>query len=513
MPDKEKTGYTRLPFEAYLGDEPYAFISYAHQDENTVYQEITKWHQEGFNLWYDEGISAAGEWLEEIAEAIGGCSLFVVLISPRSVLSQFVKNEILYALDKSRPFLAIHMEKTGLPKGLELCMSGHQALRKYELEEDRFYRKLHHVLQGFLDTSGSNSKIDLLKPSGINRSNSKIDTRHLWPLIDKQGSERGLVLEESPEVEELKEIETAPPSESAGSAEDRVIPDTVIPEIEIPPLDGSIEEKVDLEHYPDTEGTTTSEGQSEFPATARRSLDNFPVLGKAFMVSEIECSMLWVNPGELCVNMPWSGDIEEVPIKAGFWLGERLVTQGDYIRIVGRHTNYFWDSDQLPIEQVSWLDCIEFCKALTALEQRGNRIPDGYEFRLPLELEWEYACRAGTITSHFFGSDPEELFAYAWVRGNSKHRTHQVCRKKPNPWGFYDMYGNVREWVQDSYFTSINEGFAKEIPEEFRISRGGGYMARRKDCDSSSRETNSLFHRFRNLGFRIAFSEVRENVP
>ena len=218
--------------------------------------------------------------------------------------------------------------------------------------------------------------------------------------------------------------------------------------------------------------------------------------------------MLWVEPGSLVVNLPWNKEAEEVEVSRGFWLGESLITQGDYLRIVGRHTNYFWDSDKLPVEQVSWLDCIEFCKALTALEWRERKLPEGFEFRLPLEIEWEYACRAGTNTPYFFGSDPDELFEYGWVRGNSKHRTHEVSQKKPNPWGFYDMYGNVREWVHDSYYTSINEGFSSEIPDEFRISRGGGYMARRKGCDSSSRVTNSLFHRFRNLGFRMALSGV-----
>ena len=492
--DQEKSSYTHPPFEAYLGDESYAFVSYAHQDVKTVYPEITKWNDQGFRLWYDEGISAAGEWLEEIAGAIGGCSLFIVLISPRSVVSQFVKNEILYALDKGRPFLAIHLEKTGLPKGLELCMSGHQALRKYELEEERYQRKLRNVLNGFLSSS---TKIDMIRPS-IDLPIRKIDTRHLWPGIES------LPKPPQPKVEEDQPTEEVA-SEEASSIEAKEEPATPV-------------EEVKEEAVPAKEPEPPAQEESVPPVVEPAApvievgdpedFTNVPNQGSPFTVSEIEYPMLWVEPGPLVVNLPWKDEPEVVNVTHGFWLGERLITQGDYLRIVGRHTNYFWDSDKLPVEQVSWLDCIEFCKALTALERREERLPKGFEFRLPLEIEWEYACRAGTETPYFFGTDPDELFDYGWVRGNSKHRTHEVSQKKPNPWGFHDMYGNVREWVHDSYYTSINEGLAGEIPDEFRISRGGGYMARRKDCDSTSRVTNSLFHRFRNLGFRMALSGI-----
>ncbi|MFP6855045.1 MAG: formylglycine-generating enzyme family protein [Opitutales bacterium] len=254
-------------------------------------------------------------------------------------------------------------------------------------------------------------------------------------------------------------------------------------------------------------------GEIEALPVGHESLDNPPILGDSFLVREIEYPMLWVDPGQVVVNVPWTGEAVDVPVARGFWLGERLVTQSEYQRIVGRHTNYFWESTEFPVEQVSWLDCIEFCKALTALERRERRLPAGYEYRLPLEIEWEYACRAESTSTYFFGDDPEEIEEFAWVRRNSDRRTHEVAEKKPNPWGFYDMYGNVREWVHDSYFISINENFAGEIPDEFRISRGGGYMSRDKDCESTSRETNSLFHRFRNLGFRFALSEVEEDSP
>ncbi|MBO94206.1 MAG: hypothetical protein CMI32_04820 [Opitutales bacterium] len=506
MLEKQHSSRMPPPFEAYLGDDPYAFVSYAHQDDKTVFPEITKWHKKGFHLWYDEGIPAGREWLEEIAEAIGGCSLFIVLVSPRAVLSQYVKNEILYALDKGRPFLAIYLEDTGLPKGLELCMSGYQALHKYEMEEGRYDRKLNNVLRGYL---GKSPTIDLLKPSISKRSKPKVEE----PEVEEPEEEAKV---EEPEVEEPEEEESKveePEVEESKEEESKVEE----PEVKEPKEEESKVEVVPLEDSEEDEATLTDisattlyqpDAIPDTPADSR--VHSRPVAGQPFFVNEIDYPLLWVDPGNLVVHLPWNGEAVEVSVTHGFWFGERLITQTEYQRIVGRHTNYFWDSNQLPVEQVSWLDCIEFCKALTALERRDHRLPANYEFRLPLEIEWEYACRAGTTTSFFFGSDVDDLHEYAWVRGNSKHRTHDVAQKQPNPWGFYDMCGNVREWVHDSYYTSINESLAGEIPDEFRINRGGGYMSRSKDCESTARDMNSLFHRFRNLGFRIALSEVHD---
>ncbi len=97
-----------------------------------------------------------------------------------------------------------------------------------------------------------------------------------------------------------------------------------------------------------------------------------------------------------------------------------------------------------PVEWVSWTDAGSFFRKLNEAQRAAGWLPDGFEFRLPTEAEWEYACRAGTTTD--FAGNPDEM---AWYDANSGKQTHEVGQKKPNAWGLYDMHGNLFEWCMD----------------------------------------------------------------
>ena len=129
-----------------------------------------------------------------------------------------------------------------------------------------------------------------------------------------------------------------------------------------------------------------------------------------------------------------------------------------------------------------------FCKWLSA--------KTGRYYRLPTEAEWEYACRAGTKSAYSFGDDASQLEQYAWFADNSEGAYKQVGKKKPNPWGLYDMHGNVAEWVLDQY---VPEGFPIDqlknvnpllVPKTLypRAVRGGGWDKTAADCRSAARE-------------------------
>lgn len=131
----------RMPFPAYRGKEPYIFISYAHLDADMVFREIKCFNEQGYNVWYDEGISPGNEWTGEIAHALENCALFVVFITPNSVDSFNVLNEINFALGDRKPFIAIHLKETVIGGGLKLQISTIQAILKYKMTEEEYVYK------------------------------------------------------------------------------------------------------------------------------------------------------------------------------------------------------------------------------------------------------------------------------------------------------------------------------------------------------------------------------------
>ncbi len=146
--------------------------------------------------------------------------------------------------------------------------------------------------------------------------------------------------------------------------------------------------------------------------------------------------------------------------------------------------------DGHPVLCMTHHGAMEYCRWLS--------LKTGKAYRLPTEAEWEYACRAGTATPYFFGSDPNLLDEYAWTAKNSEELTHEVGKKKPNPWGLHDMYGNVGEWCIDQYeqdayakFTATTPVLSPVLlPSDRRFShvvRGGSWADGPEKLRSASR--------------------------
>ena len=153
------------PFEAYQGDAPYVFVSYSHKDSAQIYPEINELHQQGYRIWYDEGIDPGNEWPEEIALALAACSHFVVFVSPAAVESENVRNEVNFALNKGKPFLAVHLSETRLPPGLELRMGDRQAVMKYRMRAAASRKKIAKALDtSLMDPSARKEQTEIRRP-------------------------------------------------------------------------------------------------------------------------------------------------------------------------------------------------------------------------------------------------------------------------------------------------------------------------------------------------------------
>jgi len=180
--------------------------------------------------------------------------------------------------------------------------------------------------------------------------------------------------------------------------------------------------------------------------------------------------------------------IHDVTLTKPFYMGVYEVTQEQYEAVMGVNPGFIKGPNN-PVNKVSWEDAVEFCRRLSA--------KTGKKAALPTEAQWEYACRAGTKTEFFFGDDVEKLDGYAWFDKNSGDRTHPVGQKKPNPWGLYDMYGNVFEWCQDwCAFGEIDAEHSVDPtgPEggNNRVMRGGAYWFGSTFCPSAAASFGNL---------------------
>jgi formylglycine-generating enzyme required for sulfatase activity len=159
--------------------------------------------------------------------------------------------------------------------------------------------------------------------------------------------------------------------------------------------------------------------------------------------------------------------------------------------------------DTYPAVGMSWRDATAFCQKLTQTETDAKRLPPGWIYALPTEAQWEYACRGGTTSAYWFGDEPDELEQHEWCGRNSgilgeklwERSAHPVGQMSPNPFGLYDMHGNVEEYCRDVFLDKPTTGLdpeAKLAPHERvfdipRVGRGGSFVSQPSRCRSAVR--------------------------
>ena len=246
--------------------------------------------------------------------------------------------------------------------------------------------------------------------------------------------------------------------------------------------------------------------------------------------------MIWVKSGTFMMGSPPSekGRREEetlrkVTLSNGFYLGRYEVTQKQWKLVMETSTvPCRFVGDDRPMESVSWVHANSFCYKLSRLEERAGRLLPGWSYALPTEAEWEYSCRAGTKSAYSWGNDVEPFRAnYYWTGGNARMRdarqTVEVGQYEPNGWGFFNMHGNVSEWVAD-WYADYPKGLSATDPtgpfispralslpdlrgKRMRVTRGGAWN--RSAGRSAARDSLQYQRSSPHVGFRVALKESR----
>ena len=237
----------------------------------------------------------------------------------------------------------------------------------------------------------------------------------------------------------------------------------------------------------------------------------------------------WCPPGTFTMGTPAVTDNESavsVTLSQGFWLGETVVTQGQWEALMKstpwKDKPYVKEGADYPASYISHGDAGDgkletnsasaFCDLLTEQERKARRLPAGWKYLLPTEAQWEYACRAGTRTTFSFGDNENPLGDYGWFDTNAhsvgESYAHRVGLKQPNGWGLLDMHGNVWEWCQDWYQEKLRGGCDPVIRSRgsYRMSRGGSWRNVAADCRTAFRNTVDPTFRSNFYGFRLALS-------
>ena len=273
---------------------------------------------------------------------------------------------------------------------------------------------------------------------------------------------------------------------------------------------------------PDNPGAFAAEQQSGSPSFQNAKVGDEREVGGV--------KLRWCPPGRFVMGSPSSEPEHrpdeaqvEVRLTKGFWMGKYEVTQGQWKRLVGEfpQPQPAGEGDEFPVVWVSYIEAEAFCQKLTELGHKSGELPKDWEFKLPTEAQWEYACRAGTMTATSFGntftSRQANFLGSKPYNGSETspalNRATPVGSYPANAWGLHDMHGNVFEWCRDWYHPQLPGGndpdlsARKGLPNSdgtySRVRRGGAWNDEGKYLRSAFRLRYEPERRSDHIGFRV----------
>ena len=234
------------------------------------------------------------------------------------------------------------------------------------------------------------------------------------------------------------------------------------------------------------------------------------------VISANNMEMIFCPPGTFMMGQKGvAAPVHQVTLTNGFYLGKYEVTQSEYEKVMMGNTaglsatpSYWPNNNDRPVDKISWNDTQIFLMRLNDMEQNAGRLPSGWKYVLPTESQWEYACRAGTTTLYSWGNDINSSRANY---NQNIGQTVNVGQYAANPWGFYDMHGNVWEWVYDwkaDYSDDSQTNPEGAVSGSLRGSRGGSFVDGLHALRTAQSSGGVLTGRHSNRGFRIAFQLI-----
>ena len=268
--------------------------------------------------------------------------------------------------------------------------------------------------------------------------------------------------------------------------------------------------------------TRHSKNKSEFSESTRSPVNEAFATGslragdlRSVSLNHERIDFRWCPPGRFKMGSPENesgrrSDEKQVHVEIsnGFWMMETPVTQSLWKEVTGnehRWTPIFGIDPNFPTYHHSHDDSVAFAMKLTKKLQGLQIISNEYVLALPTEAQWEYACRAGSMTRYYFGDDQQMLDQFAWHTGNSGDKIQSIKTKRPNAWGIHDMSGLVWEWCSDWYTKNLSGGVDPIGPSEgsYRVYRGGCCNITADNCRTAYRNGAHPSLRFITFGIRL----------
>ena len=264
-------------------------------------------------------------------------------------------------------------------------------------------------------------------------------------------------------------------------------------------LGGGVHSSVSAPHFSTSNEENPGAARSDMNSSSKNSIGDSDFTASS--TKDLEMEFVAIPAGEFIMGTGFES--HRVTLSRGFEMSICEVTQAQFEIVMNENPSRFKGLDH-PVEKVSWEQAVEFCRRLSASPEA---VESGYQYRLPYEAEWEYACNGSKSAGTQIRDVTPALEVVAWFRENSRNATHPVGMKEPNLWGLYDMRGNVSEWCMDW------KGAEKPVVNEVdprgpdagvaRINRGGSWLTDADRVQKAARSWGSPRLKEADIGFRV----------